>query len=112
MSQSETPLPQTTSDEPQVDTSAKTPKPDTQQTSFLPLILALLALGVSIGLAVGGYFIWTQLQQLTGVQADMEPRLEQKVQPLQSHLQAISNDWQAGRREIEKMRAWLRPGRP
>jgi len=110
MSQSETHLPQTRNDEPQVDTPAKTPKPGAQQTSLLPLIFALLALGVSIGLAVGGYFIWTQLQQLTGEQADMEPRLEQKVQPLQSHLQAISNDWQAGRREIEQQLGTLGDG--
>ena len=110
MSQSETHLPKTRNDEPQVDTPAKTPKPGAQQTSLLPLIFALLALGVSIGLAVGGYFIWTQLQQLTGEQADMEPRLEQKVQPLQSHLQAISNDWQAGRREIEQQLGTLGDG--
>jgi len=77
-------------------------KREPHRTSLLPVVVALLALGISIGLAVGGYLIWIQLQQLTGEQAGMEPRLEQKVQPLQSNLQAISNDWQAGRREIEQ----------
>lgn len=106
MSQSEPSLPQTTVDESHTETPAEVPaeasKSESQRTSALPLIFALLAFGVSIGLVVGGYFIWNQLQQLNGEQAGMEPRLEQRVQPLQSNLQAISNDWQAGRREIEQ----------
>jgi uroporphyrin-3 C-methyltransferase len=115
MSQSDNSLPQTTSDEPRADTAAGTPaeapaeapEPEAQRAPRLPVVFALLALGISIGLAVGGYFMWTQLQQLTGAQAAIEPRLEQKVQPLQNNLQVISNDWQAGRREIEQQLAAL-----
>jgi uroporphyrin-3 C-methyltransferase len=102
MSQSETSLTQTASDEPPVETPDKTPEHEPRRTSRLPLVLALLALGISIGLAVGGYFIRVQFQQLTHEQAGMESLLERKIQPLQSNLQAISTDWQAGRREIEQ----------
>ncbi|VAW75646.1 hypothetical protein MNBD_GAMMA15-907 [hydrothermal vent metagenome] len=108
MSQSETNLPRTTSDENRSNTSPNASRPDaalnreSQRSSPAALVFALLALGASIGLATGGYFIWSQLQQLTGEQAGIEPRLQQRVQPLQTGLQAISKDWQEGRREIEK----------
>ncbi|TCK16813.1 uroporphyrin-3 C-methyltransferase [Thiogranum longum] len=102
MSQSKKRLPKTTNHENTAETSSDKPQPVPRKASPLPLVFAMLALGVSIGLAVGGYFIWNQVQQLTGEQAGLVPELEQKVKPLQSDLQAISNEWQTGRREIEQ----------
>ncbi len=104
MSQSESTLPQTTPpDNAHVETPPETAADarggESCKSPLLPLVLALLAFGISIALAVGGYFIWNQLQQLTGEQANLEPRL---VQPLQTRLQEISRDWQTGRREIEQ----------
>jgi len=110
MSQSEVNLPETTSDDSTIDAPVEAPARESRRTTVLPLVFALLALGTSIGLVVGGYFIWNQLQQLTGEQAGLAPRLEQQMQPLQSRLQAISNDWQADRRKIEQQLGALDDG--
>lgn len=112
MSQSRKRLPKTTSQEEQADSPGDSEKPAARQSSssLLPLVFALLALGVSIGLTVGGYFIWTQLQQLTGEQAGLAPQLEQKLQPLQNDLQTLSDDWQSGRRELEQQQEELANG--
>ncbi len=110
MSQPETGSPETPNEETQATAPAVPAKRESRGSPALTLVFALPALGISIGLAVAGYFIWNQLQQLTGEQADMEPRLEQQILPLQNSLQTISNDWQAGRREIEQQLGRLGDG--
>lgn len=116
MSQSESSPSKATRDDSRNNASSKAPKPDetlireARRSSPAALVFALLGLGISIGLAVGGYFIWNQMQQLTGEQAGIEPRLQQRVQPLQTRLQTISSDWQDGRREIEKQLGALDDG--
>jgi len=114
MSQSKSTLPEKpTGDDSRTDDSVEAPESvevrggQGRRGAPLALVFALLALGVSIGLAVGGYFIWSQFQRLTGEQAGIAPRLEQKVQPLQAGLQAIRDDWQGGRRETAQKLAAL-----
>ncbi len=113
MSQSKSTLPQTSGDDSRTDENVETPEPvddraaQGRRSAPLALVFALLALGISIGLAVGGYFIWNQFQRLTGEQAGIAPRLEQKVQPLQAGLQAMRDDWQAGYRETTQKLAAL-----
>ncbi len=110
MSQTRKRLPKTTSHEHKADTPGDREKPVARQPSSLSLVFALLALGISIGLTVGGYFIWTQLQQLNGEQSGLVPQLEQKLQPLQNRLQTLDNDWQSGRRDIEQQLGELAGG--
>ena len=113
MSQSKPILPETSGDDSRTDDSVEAPEPVEAQSGQgrraapLALVFALLALGISIGLAVGGYFIWNQFQRLTGEQAGIAPLLEQKVQPLQAGLRAVRNDWQAGHRETAQKLAAL-----
>lgn len=112
MSQTRKRLPKTASHEQKANTPGDSEQPAARQSSpsSLPLVFSLLALGASIGLTVGGYFIWTQLQQLTGDQAGLVPQLEQKLQPLENNFQALSDDSQSGRRELEQQMEELADG--
>ncbi|HFD81228.1 MAG TPA: hypothetical protein ENK05_12675 [Gammaproteobacteria bacterium] len=59
------------------------------------LVLALLALGISIGLAVAAYFSWHQIQQLHGSRAALDSRLESRLQPLRDALRDLNQSLQA-----------------
>jgi len=58
-------------------------------------VLALLAMGLSIGLSVAAYFIWNEVQQLTGAQLSVAAQLEDRIQPLRSTLSDVSQTVQA-----------------
>jgi uroporphyrin-3 C-methyltransferase len=59
------------------------------------MVLALLAMGLSIGLAVAAYFIWNEVQQLTGTQLRVEAQVEDRIQPLRSSLSSVNQTMQA-----------------
>ncbi len=112
MSQSESSEPQQTAepapaDEASTESPAASPPPPaaTRRTSpgrVPALPLALLALAVSLGLAVAGYFIWDRVQQLGGQQARLEPRFAAQLQPVQARLDALDSGWRQARRELEQ----------
>lgn len=64
------------------------------------LVLALIALGFSIGLAVTAYFSWSQLQQVISQQAAFGARIGDTVQPLQDSVQEVSRQAQLERQQI------------
>ncbi len=73
------------------------PPPDAPQVSngssrstALPLTIALLALGLTIGLAVSAYFTWHQVQQLAGEQLGIESGVSERIQPLRTSLEAVN----------------------
>jgi uroporphyrin-3 C-methyltransferase len=66
-----------------------------------PLVLSLLALGLSIGLAVTAYFSWNELQQLAGAQAGTETRMENRIEPLRSSLDSVGQTVRNERQQIE-----------
>ena len=55
-----------------------------------PLILSLAALGVSIGLSAVSYFNWHELQQINLSQTRVEDRLDQRLVPLRSSIDKVS----------------------
>lgn len=57
--------------------------------SAVPLVLAILALVVSIGLAVAAYFIWYQVRQLGAEQAGIESGVGDRIQPLRATLERL-----------------------
>jgi uroporphyrin-III C-methyltransferase len=57
--------------------------------SPLPLVIALVALVVAIGLSVAGYFIWYQVQRLGSEQAGIETGVGDRIQPLRSSLESL-----------------------
>ena len=59
------------------------------------MVLALLAMGISIGLAVTAYFTWNEGRQLTGTQSRVEAQLEDRIQPLRSSLSDVNQTMQA-----------------
>ncbi|MFC1772874.1 hypothetical protein ACFL3A_05930, partial [Pseudomonadota bacterium] len=62
---------------------------NTLRSSALPLIIALLALGLTIGLAVTAYFTWHQVQQLAGEQVGIESGVSERIQPMRTSLDAV-----------------------
>ncbi|MFQ5644781.1 MAG: uroporphyrinogen-III C-methyltransferase [Thiogranum sp.] len=82
------------------------PRPG-QSLATVPLILSLLALGLSIGLAVAAWFSWHELQQLAGAQSGTETRLESRLEPLRSSLdgvqEALRNERQQMERKLEEL---------
>ena len=58
------------------------------------MVLALLAMGLSIGLTVAAYFTWTEVQQLTGTQSRLEAQVEDRIQPLRSSLSDVNQTMQ------------------
>jgi uroporphyrin-3 C-methyltransferase len=59
------------------------------------MVLALLAMGLSIGLTVAAYFTWNEVRQLTGTQSRVEAQVEDRIQPLRSSLSDVSQTIQA-----------------
>ena len=68
----------------------------------LSLALALLALGVSVGLAATAYFTWNQVQQLVGGQSRAETLVADRMQPLRASLGDVREALQAQNREIDR----------
>lgn len=61
----------------------------------LPLVLATLALIVSLGLAVTAYFIWYQVRQVDAEQSGIETGVGERIQPLRAALERLEQ----GRRQ-------------
>lgn len=57
--------------------------------SPLPLIIAVVALILAIGLSVAAYFIWYQVQQLGAGQAGIETGVSDRIQPLRGTLESL-----------------------
>ena len=66
------------------------------------MVLALLAVGLSIGLTVAAYFIWNQVQQLTVTPARLAAQIEDRIQPLRSTLNDVSQTLQSERQQFEQ----------
>ncbi len=60
------------------------------RSSALPLIIALLALGLTIGLAVTAYFTWHQVQRLADEQVGIESGVSERIQPMRTSLDAVN----------------------
>lgn len=69
--------------------------------SVVLLVTAVLALLVSIGLAVAAYFIWYQVQQLDTEQAGIEAGVSERIQPLRSTLDGVSQTLKQDRSALE-----------
>lgn len=72
-----------------------------QSLAKVPLILSLLALGLSIGLVVAAWFSWHELQQLAGAQSGTESRLENRLEPLQSALSGMGETLRNERQQVD-----------
>jgi uroporphyrin-3 C-methyltransferase len=68
----------------------------------LALVAAVLALIVSIGLAVSAYFIWYRVQQLDSEQAGIESGVSDRIRPLRSTLDGVSESLRQERSALEK----------
>ncbi|MDT8386932.1 MAG: uroporphyrinogen-III C-methyltransferase [Thiogranum sp.] len=53
------------------------------------MVIALLALGLSIGLTVAAFFVWNHLQQVTERQSDTAMQIDQHLQPVRSSLRQL-----------------------
>lgn len=67
----------------------------------LPLIVAVLALGLSIGLAVTAYFTWHQVQQLIAEQAGIEAGVSDRIQPLRGSLDGVDRALREERARVD-----------
>lgn len=67
----------------------------------LPLWIALLALGVSIGLAATAYFTWHQLQQLLAEQAGIEVGVSDRIRPLSNAIDGVKQALREDRSETD-----------
>jgi uroporphyrin-3 C-methyltransferase len=76
--------------------------PTSRRIHPLPLVVALLALGLSIGLAVAAYFTWNQVQQIMHSQTGVAPQVEERLQPLRASIEAMTGRQQNSRRELDK----------
>jgi len=79
----------------------------TSRSSALPLIIALLALGLTIGLAVTAYFTWHQVQQLAGEQVGIESGVSERIQPMRTSLDAVNRALEQGKQQLEARIALL-----
>jgi len=83
---------------PDTDPQAEPEQADENQTRpersvvSAPLILSLLALGLSIGLTATAYFSWHELQQLAGAQSGTETRIDARIEPLRSSLDSVGQN--------------------
>ncbi len=66
-----------------------------------PLILSLLALGLSIGLTATAYFSWHELQQLAGAQSGTETRIDARIEPLRSSLDSVGQNLRDERQQMD-----------
>lgn len=90
------------------DESALPSTPDAPQASnsisrspVLPLTVALLALGMAIGLAVSAYFTWHQVQQLAGEQVGIESGVSERIQPLRTSLDAVNRVMEQDKQQLQ-----------
>lgn len=69
------------------------------------LILAIVALTLSLGLLAAVYFTWDQLQQLVQVQSTIDQRmdrqLDERVQPLRGSVESMSRKLEAQTLQLE-----------
>ncbi len=97
--------------------------PARNRSGALPLVISVLALIVAIALGVAAYFIWYQVQQQTGAQAELERgvanrldpvrasvdqlerKLEQKNEALAQRLDRLAQDQQAMANRISMLAA-------
>jgi len=92
---------------PDTDPQAEPEQPRDDQTrserpvARAPLVLSLLALGLSIGLAATAYFSWHELQQLAGAQSGTEARLENRIEPLRASLDSVGRTLRDERQQID-----------
>jgi len=66
------------------------------------MVLALLAMALSIGLTVAAYFTWDEVQQLTGTQSRLEAQVENRVQPLRSSLSDVNQAMQTSLSDVKQ----------
>lgn len=76
------------------------PQLPTRPSGAVALILALLALGLSIGLVAAAYFSWHQLQRVSNNLDGIETRLDQRLQPLRSSLNDVDRALQDQRQQM------------
>jgi len=79
----------------------------TSRSSALPLVIALLALGLTIGLAVTAYFTWHQVQQLAGEQVGIESGVSERIQPMRTSLDAVNRALEQEKQQLEARIAQL-----
>ena len=72
-----------------------------RSVSRAPLVLSLLALGLSIGLIATAYFSWHELQQLAGAQSGTETRMENRIEPLRASLDSVGRTLRDERQQID-----------
>lgn len=80
---------------------AQPPGNTVSRSPVLPLTIALLALGLTIGLAVTAYFTWHQVQQLAGEQVGIESGVSERIQPLRSSLDAVNRALEQEKQQLE-----------
>ena len=88
-------LPSAPAEQPEPEPARDQPPQSTRSSATGALVLALLAMGLSIGLTVAAYFTWNEVQQLTGTQSRVEAQVEDRIQPLRSSLNDVSQTLQA-----------------
>ena len=73
-----------------------------RSVSTMPMVLSLLALGLSIALSAAAYFSWHELQQLAGTQAGADSRVENQIEPLRSSLDSVGRTVRDERQQIDR----------
>ncbi|MGD2074481.1 MAG: uroporphyrinogen-III C-methyltransferase [Gammaproteobacteria bacterium] len=69
--------------------------------------LALVALGMSIGLTVAAYFTWDRLQQLNTEQMRLYGRIDDELQPLSASMQNLRQELRGRRQQTDRDMAKL-----
>lgn len=90
-----------TEPEPTPENTAGTAAARPAASTALPLWIALLALGIGIGLVATAYFTWHQVQQLTTEQAGIEMGVSDRIQPLRSSLDGVNQSLRDERTETD-----------
>jgi uroporphyrin-3 C-methyltransferase len=83
------------------DEAPVSPGSERRAVPVLALVTAVLALIVSVGLAVSAYFIWYRVQQLDSEQAGIESGVSDRIQPLRSTLDGVSEALRQERSALE-----------